>query len=130
LVVELCTLAGLAAGFWWAFTRPTPGSPEACSETASGAVGKCFGDSLFANVLPYLAAMGGGMIAGLVVGACLVRHLPGLRERRLDRRADKSGRWITARYVGTCHSCSAPIVPGDRIHHAPRRTSCAACGAL
>ena len=125
LLFQLGAAAGLCVGFWWAFQRPAPTPPASCG-SATSEIGECLSGGLIANVLPYAVGMGVGALAGAVLGVILGRLLLARRPRQAHR-ADGAGRWITARFPGSCVSCRAPIAPGDRISHAPGRALCATC---
>jgi len=90
---------------------------------------------VLATALPFVIAMGLGLVVGALVGLLIGQLLPGRERpgRRTQPAAGRAvpaagGRWITARYAGICRSCGAPIAVGDHVLHRPRRTICAACG--
>lgn len=129
--------SGVVVGFLWALQRPAPAPSAACKRAASEAIGQCFADGLVATLMPYILAMGAGVIAGAVIGILLSTLLMG-RERTIDAATRtaastsapvaRTGRWITARYDGECRRCGSSISAGDRIFHRPAHTLCGACG--
>ena len=137
LLVRLGAATGLAVGLLVALERPQPAVSAACKQPAEQSIGVCVNETVLATALPYVIAMGLGLVVRALVGLLIGQLLLG--RGRPDRRAQPAagravpaampgGRWITARYAGVCHSCGAPIAVGDHVLHRPRRTSCAACG--
>jgi hypothetical protein len=128
-----CTGAGGIAGLLWALDRPPPPTPKSCASPHTDALADCMNDSLFAALLPYLIAVGVGAIAGAILAAVLISLLPRRSPRRqpnaVTESTDGRGRWITARYRGTCARCRASVKPGDRIRHSPGHVLCEGCGA-
>jgi xanthosine utilization system XapX-like protein len=124
LVFQLAVVAGMFGGLLWALGRPEEPPPASCapSQRSSGMLGECVGDSLLAGMLPYLGGMAAGAVGGALFAAVLVRVvLPATNP------AGARGRWITARYVGSCGTCRGAIVPGDRIWHGRAGSVCGEC---
>lgn len=128
LIVRLGALAGGVLGFLWALNRPAEAPPASCAgETEAGGIGACANDALLAGLVPYLGGVVVGLLAGAIL-AILIAHVL-VPEPRVQAAAPSAARWITARYVGRCGDCRGPVLPGDRIRHAPGRTLCDRCGA-
>ena len=117
--------------------RPAPAPPVECNRTAAEAGTGCFSEAFIVAVLPYVTAIGLGVVAGALTGLLVAQLLIG-RERPISRRpspgastayaAPADARWSTARYNGACHNCGSSITAGDRVLHRPRQTHCASCG--
>ena len=134
LLVRGGAAVGVATGLLWALERPAPVTSAACKHSSTGSdIGRCFNQTLLATALPYIVAMAFGMIVGALTGALISKLLLG-RQRPAGRPTAarpsvpaRDGRWITARYAGSCHHCGASIRAGDRFLHRPRRVLCSAC---
>src|SRR4051794_1029887 len=125
-------LVGLYVGHEHA---PARVDPRACRSNAAKAIGECFNAAALDTAKPYLIGAGVGAVVGTLVAVLLSlllkrhkRQTPKPKGRRPALQV-AAGRWITARYVGACSNCAAPIQPGDRILHRPRVASCEACGS-
>jgi hypothetical protein len=128
LVLQLCAAGGLLVGLLMGIAqRPSTVDPAQC------ATDTCFSEGLLAGVKPMLLYAGGGLVIGVVLGTLLALLV------RFDRRPavgthasviNGDGRWISARYAGTCRRCGASIQPGDRaVHsHEVKDVWCQACG--
>jgi len=103
------------------------------------------GETLAATMLPFIIAMGVGMIVGGLVGVLVSRLLlgrTGWPTSPLPTRTHTTGepavapanahhagaRWMTARYHGRCHGCRTEITAGDSILYRPRASLCSGCG--
>ena len=129
LAFSACSGIGLFAGFWWEFSRPSPAAPTMCAETSHAPISECFNEGLLTTLVPYIVAMGLGLLAGTFLGVLLIRVLlPARRLSAAPQAGSASGRWLIARYEGRCLTCRTPISVGDRIVHSPNFTRCSACG--
>lgn len=131
-LVKLTMAAGMILGFVWALRRPEPEPAASCGpdRLATESIGACVGDSLLTTVIPFVAAVGIGLLAGTLLGVVLSRLLlpePTAKVATVPAGRTDAGRWIVARFAGSCARCRRRIEPGDRILHAPRRTTCADC---
>lgn len=142
---RLASGAGLIAGIFWALDHPA--TPKECTDTSSGALGKCMGDSLWTTIQPYVIGIGVGTIAGAVLATAIILTIrllgraprtrshaspaPAAARRPVVNAAAiaaSRGRSMTARYPGTCSCCRSTIRPGDRITHlGPQNNRCATC---
>jgi hypothetical protein len=137
VVFRLSAAGGLFLGFLWALERPSPHEAASCAGDAAERIGECVGDSILSGLLPYVLGMGVGIMVGGIVGAVLARTLipDAARTAKAPSAAPvvaqpgAGGRWLAARYAGTCGGCGTSVRPGDRIRHRPGLTLCAACGA-
>ena len=119
LVFRLSCVAGLIFGLLSALDSPAP--PPSCAR-AEG----CVGSVLAASMWPILGPALFGMLLGGLVGALLSRLIRSPRRRAVQL----AGRWIRARYAGSCRGCGSSILPGDLVVHyaALRAVSCERCG--
>jgi hypothetical protein len=140
LLIRGGAASGVIIGLLWALNRDAPDPSASCRTPAtSSSIGECMGDTMLATYLPYVLAMAAGMFAGALIGWMMSRMIVGspAGARRGRMREDPAasplrplhvgGRWITARYDGTCRGCGASIAPGDRVLHRPRHTVCGGC---
>ena len=106
VLVRLGAIAEVIIGLLWAMQRPAPAPPVECNRTAGEAGTGCFSEAFVAVVLPYVTAIGLGVVAGAVTGLLVAQLLIG-RERPTSRRpsrgaatasaAPADARWSTAR---------------------------------
>ena len=132
-LVRVLAAAGLATGLLWALQRPAPPPAAACKQAGAQSVGSCFNETLLSTLLPYITAMGIGLVVGAVIGFLISALIKG-RPQREQRVASgvmppraSGGQWIVARYDGRCASCRSEVAVGDRVYHRPRRTVCNRC---
>jgi hypothetical protein len=148
--VHLFAAAGVVTGLLWSLERPAPPPTAACKQAAADNIGECMGDTMFASLMPHVVAMGVGMLVGALIGLLIGRLLygpkrAGARAGTLPRGATPSpvrpkakqvpvaiadGRWIQARYAGSCADCGSPIGIGDHVLHRPKHTLCGGCGVI
>lgn len=134
LLVRLCAILGSIAGLLWALDHQAGGSGP-CENAAADEVSRCAGETIIATALPYAAGLFGGLLIGALVGLAAAQLVVPRRARaavrpgsgRSNPRALAPGRWIIARYRGSCATCGSAIAAGDRVFHRPRRTMCAPC---
>ena len=133
-VVQTCSAAGLLLGLLWAFNNPaTPDCSMPAKDAAPGAITDCFSTALLESLMPYVAGMGVGALAGMLAGAFFARLIPlesSTRRPRSTRTVAApagAGRAITARYAGRCATCATPVRPGDLVRHTPGRVVCPTC---
>jgi hypothetical protein len=132
-LVRVFAVVGVVTGLLSALQRPAPPPAAACKQTGAQSVGSCFNVTLLSTLLPYVTAMGIGLVVGAVIGYLISALVKGPPRRgqhvtpviRTPRASD--GRWIIARYDGRCASCRSQIAVGDRVYHRPRRTVCDRC---
>jgi hypothetical protein len=148
--VQIFAAAGVVTGLLWSLERPAPPPTAACKQAAADSIGKCMGETMFASLMPHVVAMGVGMLVGSLIGLLIGRLLFGPKPagahtgravgrttRSLARAKGKQapvasadGRWIQARYAGSCADCGSPIGIGDRVLHRPKHTLCGGCGVI
>lgn len=134
LLVRLCAVLGSMAGLLWGLGQRS-GATAACERATANEVTRCTSETIVATALPYVAGVFGGLVLGAVVGLALAQLFVPSR-RPLHARpsgncqlSGVSGRWITARYAGSCVGCRAVIAVGDRVLFRPHRTVCDSCAA-
>jgi NhaP-type Na+/H+ or K+/H+ antiporter len=129
-IVGLCAFAGFVLAAVWVVDHPVT-APE-CSTGAT----TCATDVISQTIQSFVFVCGGGLLAGTLLGVVLAMLIPAPRRPVAPSHratgaplAHPAGRWLTARYAGSCAACRAAVAPGDRIRHRPGHTLCEPCGA-
>ncbi len=89
-LVRVFAAFGLVAGLLWALEQPTAAPSAACKEPEAQSIGGCFNDTLLSTLVPYLTAMGIGVVAGALIGfliSALMTKLPRSGTGRAAREA-------------------------------------------
>ena len=127
MIFRLCAGGGVVIGLLYALDVRT--TAPACDPDA---IGRCMRDVLSATLIPMVACIGVGALAGAALGAFLARQLRAGPARpsglahpaRSAKVPTPTGRWVIAR----CAARSGPVAPGDPLLHlAARHSVCAGC---
>jgi hypothetical protein len=129
---------GAFLGLMWALkhTNTHPRASAACrprikahGHVVTHAFAQCLGSSLASEALAWIGPVLVGAVAGALVGVLLASMIRlGRTPKPAAAAGGTAGRWIRARYPGSCRQCGCSIVPGDRIRHSPGRALCTSCG--
>ena len=70
LLVRLGAATGLAVGLLVALERPQPAASAACKQPAEQSIGACVNETVLATALPFVIAMGLGLVVSGRWSAC------------------------------------------------------------
>jgi len=146
LVFRLCSGGGLLLGLIWGLHHynAKPEHVAACDPSrlahhharAVGLFGHWISNGLESGMLRILVPSGIGLGVGVLVGvfaASLIRLGRKPKGAKGKGPAVKSssagpGRWMRARYSGSCRRWGGSVQPGDKILYTPGNVLCAGCG--
>lgn len=80
-LVRVFAAVGVATGLLWALQRPAPPPAAACKQGGAQSVGSCFSETLLSTLLPYVSAMGFGLVVGAVIGFLISALIKGRPQR-------------------------------------------------